>query len=186
MTLATVLIIVLLLLFMVIVAWMYNKLVRNKNVTMDAWSNIDAALKRRHDLIPNLVNTVKGYAAHEQQTFEKVAEARNAAAHLSPADVTGKQTAEHTLTRSLRQLFALAESYPELKANTNFLQLQSSLNEIEQNLEGARRYYNATVRDNNAYLQSIPAVFVAGHLGFKPFDFFQAEEGDGQNVQVQF
>lgn len=182
----TIVIIVLLVLFMMAVAVVYNKLVRNKNVAMDAWSNIDAALKRRHDLIPNLVNTVKGYAAHEQQTFDRVVAARNAASSIRPDDLAAKQAAENNLSQSLRQLFALAENYPELKANTNFLQLQSSLSEIEQNLEGARRYYNATVRDHNAYLQSIPAVFIAGHLGFKPFDFFQAEEGDRQNVQVQF
>lgn len=182
----TIIIIILLIVFMITVAIVYNKLVRNKNMAMDAWSNIDAALKRRHDLIPNLVNSVRGYAAHEQQTFENVVAARNTALHIQPGDVAGKQAAELGLTQSLRQLFALVENYPELRANTNFLQLQSSLNEIEQNLESSRRYYNATVRDNNAYLQSIPAVFIAGNLGFKPFDFFQAEESDRQNVQVQF
>lgn len=181
-----IIIIILLILFMIATAVVYNKLVRNKNMALDAWSNTDAALKRRHDLIPNLVTTVKGYATHEQQTFEKVVAARNTALLTPPDDLAGKQAAENNLTQSLRQLFALAENYPELKANINFLQLQSSLNEIEQNLESARRYYNATVRDNNAYLQSIPAVFIAGSLGFKPFEFFQAEEGDRQNVQVQF
>ena len=141
--------------------FIYNGVVSSKNAVMDSWSNIDVALKRRFDLIPNLVNTVKGYAAHESGTLEKVIAARNAAMNVPKGDINGQIAADHTLTASLRQVFALAENYPDLKANTNFLQLQDKLNEIESNLENARRYYNATVRENNNKVEGFPGVLFA-------------------------
>jgi LemA protein len=166
--------------------FIYNGLVNAKNAVMDAWSNIDVALKRRYDLIPNLVNTVKGYAAHESGTLEKVIAARNAALSVPKGDINGQIAADNALTAGLRQIFALAENYPDRKANTNFLQLQESLNEIEQNLENTRRYYNATVRENNNKVEGLPGVLIAGPLGFKAFDFFETDEASRQNVTVQF
>ena len=166
--------------------FLYNGLVQAKNAVMDAWSNIDVALKKRYDLIPNLVNTVKGYASHESGTLEKVIAARNAAMSVPKGDINGQIAADHTLTASLRQVFALAENYPDLKANTNFLQLQDSLNEIEHNLENTRRYYNATVRENNNKVEGFPGVLIARSMGFHTFDFFETDEQSRQNVTVQF
>ncbi|MBK6546145.1 MAG: LemA family protein [Saprospiraceae bacterium] len=169
-----------------IAIFLYNGLVSAKNAVMDAWSNIDVALKKRYDLIPNLVNTVKGYAAHETGTFERVIAARNAALSVPKGDINGQIAADQTLTASLRQVFALAESYPDLKANTNFLQLQGNLNEIETNLENSRRYYNATVRENNNKVEGFPGVLLARSFGFLTFDFFETDEQSRQNVTVQF
>ncbi|MBK9723432.1 MAG: LemA family protein [Saprospiraceae bacterium] len=169
-----------------IAIFLYNGLVNAKNAVMDAWSNIDVALKKRYDLIPNLVNTVKGYAAHETGTFERVIAARNAALSVPKGDINGQIAADQTLTASLRQVFALAESYPDLKANTNFLQLQGNLNEIETNLENSRRYYNATVRENNNKVEGFPGVLLARSFGFLTFDFFETDEQSRQNVTVQF
>ncbi len=166
--------------------FIYNGLVKAKNAVLDSWSNIDVALKKRYDLIPNLVNTVKGYAAHESGTLEKVVAARNAALSVPKGDINGQIAADQALTASLRQVFALAESYPDLKANTNFLQLQDKLNEIETNLENARRYYNATVRENNNKVEGLPGVLIAGPLGFHKFDFYETDEQSKQNVTVQF
>ncbi len=164
----------------------YNGLVRSKNAVMDAWSNIDVALKKRYDLIPNLVNTVKGFAAHEAGTLEKVIAARNAAISVPKGDINGQIAADQALTASLRQVFALAEAYPDLKANTNFLQLQDTLNEIEQNLENARRYFNATVRENNNKVEGFPGVLVARQFGFSTFDFYEVDEASKQQVKVEF
>ncbi len=166
--------------------FLYNGLVASKNAVMDAWSNIDVALKKRYDLIPNIVNTVKGYAAHESGTLEKVIAARNAAISIPKGDINGQIAADHQLTASLRQVFALAENYPDLKANTNFLQLQDQLSEIEENLENTRRYYNATVRENNNKVEGFPGVLLAKSFGFSTFDFFETDEQSKQNVQVQF
>lgn len=165
---------------------LYNGLVRSKNAVMDAWSNIDVALKKRYDLIPNLVSTVKGFAAHESGTLEKVIAARNAAISVPKGDINGQIAADQTLTASLRQVFALAESYPDLKANTNFLQLQGTLNEIEQNLENSRRYFNATVRENNNKVEGFPGVLIARNFGFSTFDFYEVDEASKQNVKVEF
>jgi LemA protein len=156
----------------------YNGLVRSKNAVMDAWSNIDVALKKRYDLIPNLVSTVKGFAAHESGTLEKVVAARNAAIAVPKGDINGQIAADQTLTASLR--------YPDLKANTNFLQLQGTLNEIEQNLENARRYFNATVRENNNKVEGFPGVLIARNFGFNTFDFYEVDEESKQNVKVEF
>jgi len=140
----------------------YNRFVKNRNMVKDAWSNIDVALKRRYDLIPNLVETVKGYAAHEKTTLERVIQARNAAIAVPSDDINAQIKAENQLQQTLRSIFALGEAYPDLKANTNFLDLQQKLNEIEENLERSRRYYNGTVRENNTYGESLPGVLFAG------------------------
>ena len=176
---------ILALLVFLIVA-VYNRFVRNRNLVKDAWSNIDVALKRRYDLIPNLVETVKGYAAHEKETLERVIQARNAAMAVPSGDINDQIKAENTLQQSLRSLFALGEAYPDLKANTNFLQLQDKLNEIEENLERSRRYYNGTVRENNTYGESFPGVLFAGMFNYTSFDFFESTEEERGNVKVDF
>lgn len=173
-----------LLVFLVI--GIFNKFVSNRNVVKDAWSNIDVALKRRHDLIPNLVNTVKGYATHEQETFEKVTAARNAAMSAPGDDINAQIKAENALQSTLRSLFAVAEAYPELKANANFMDLQNKLSEIEENLERSRRYYNSTVRVNNTYGESFPGVVFAGMFNYKHFDYFEVDAAERENVVVDF
>lgn len=171
-----------------IVMSMYNKLVALKNRVLEAWSGIDVQLKRRYDLIPNLVNTVKGYAAHESGTLEKVIQARNQAMSASGSkDINGQVQAENALASTLKSLFALSENYPDLKANTSFIQLQSSLGEIEEHLQNARRYYNALVRDNNTAVESFPSNLIANNFGFGRFDFFEIEnDAERDNPVVQF
>lgn len=164
----------------------FNRFVRNRNTVKDGWSNIDVALKRRYDLIPNLVETVKGYAAHEKSTLEDVVNARNAAMAVPSDDINGQIKAENALQQTLRSIFALGEAYPDLKANTNFIQLQEKLNEIEENLERSRRYYNGTVRVNNTYGESFPGVLFAGMFNYKHYDFFEAEAESRENVKVDF
>lgn len=164
----------------------FNKFVRNRNVVKDGWSNIDVALKRRYDLIPNLVETVKGYAEHEKSTFENVIKARNAAMSVPSGDINAQIKAENQLQQALRSIFALSEAYPDLKANTNFLDLQQKLNEIEENLERSRRYYNGTVRENNTYGESFPGVVFAGMFNYQHFDFFETDEASRENVKVKF
>jgi LemA protein len=153
-------------------------------LTDNAWSDIDVQLKRRHDLVPNLVETVKGYAAHERGTLERVVQARNQAlAAPGPAE---RITAENALTAALRQLFALAEAYPDLKANAGFVQLQGELGQIEETVAGARRYYNAVVRDYNTGQQTFPTNLIASVLGFAQRPFFEADAQDRAAVAVQF
>ncbi len=164
----------------------FNRFARNRNLVKDGWSNIDVQLKRRHDLIPNLVNTVKGYAAHESGTLEKIVQARNMAVNVKADDINAKIAAENQLQQSLRSIFALSESYPDLKANTNFLDLQNKLAEIEESLERSRRYYNATVRDNNTYGETFPAAMFSGMFKFQHFDYFQVDEASKENVVVDF
>ena len=164
----------------------FNKFVRNRNVVKDGWSNIDVALKRRYDLIPNLVETVKGYAEHEKSTFENVIKARNSAMSVPSGDINAQIKAENQLQQALRSIFALSEAYPDLKANTNFLDLQQKLNEIEENLERSRRYYNGTVRENNTYGESFPGVVFAGMFNYQHFDFFETDEASRENVKVKF
>ena len=150
---------------------MYNSLVRLKVTCDNAWADIDVQLKRRYDLIPNLVETVKGYAAHEKGTLEAVINARNRAmTATSPAD---KAQAENMLSGTLKSLFALAEAYPQLRAIESFTSLQNSLSEIEDTVQNARRYYNAVVRDLNTKIQQFPSNIFAGMLGFKPREFFE-------------
>jgi LemA protein len=170
-------------LFIVVI---FNRFVKNRNLVKDAWSNIDVALKRRYDLIPNLVETVKGYAAHEKVTLENVIKARNAAMAVPSEDINGQIKAENQLQQTLRSIFALGEAYPDLKANTNFIQLQEKLTEIEENLERSRRYYNGTVRENNTYGESMPGVLFAGIFNYQHFDFFESTEEERQNVKVDF
>lgn len=166
---------------------MYNGLVKLKIKVDNSWSDIRVYLKKRFDLIPNLVNTVKGYAAHESQTFEKVTAARNAAVAVPPGDVQGAAQANQALGGALRGLLAIAENYPDLKANQNFLELQSALQSIEGDLGNARRYYNATVRDYNTAIQQFPGVIVANVSGFKARDFYELDnEQEAQNVEVKF
>lgn len=163
----------------------YNSLVSLKNKTQEAWADIDVQLKRRYDLIPNLVETVKGYAKHEKATFEKVTKMRSTAMQAgTPAE---KAKAENMLTETLKSLFAVAENYPDLKANQNFLDLQGQLSQIEEVIQQSRRYYNGNVRDFNIKIETFPNNTIAGMLGFKKFDFFEvAEAKERENVQVKF
>ena len=170
----------------VILVGIFNRFVKNRNFVKDAWSNIDVALKRRYDLIPNLVETVKGYARHEKSTLEEVIKARNAAMRVPEGDINGKIKAENQLQQSLRSIFALGEAYPDLKANVNFLDLQEKLNSIEENLERARRYYNGSVRENNSYGESVPGVLFAGMFNYQHFDYFETDEAGRENVKVDF
>lgn len=154
-----------------IVAGMYNGLVQLRVRADNAWSDIDIQLKRRHDLIPNLVETVKGYAAHEKGTFENVARYRSAA--MAATSTEDRAQAEGQLTQALRGLLAVAESYPELKANTQFQSLQQSLAELEDAIQNSRRYYNAVVRDLNTKIQSFPSNIIAGMFNFQQRQFFE-------------
>ena len=163
----------------------YNGLVYLRNMMQEGWSGIDVQLKRRFDLIPNLVETVKGYAAHEKETLQNVTEARTAVTNAG-SDTEARLQAENMLTGTLRTLFAVAESYPDLKANTNFLQLQEQLANIENDLQMARRYYNGTVRNLNNGIQKFPAVLIARSFGFKEATFFQVEEETKQTPKVSF
>ena len=155
----------------VIVIAMYNSLVRLKVQCDNAWSDIDVQLKRRYDLVPNLVETVKGYAGHEKDTLEGVVQARNAA--MSASGPAAKAGAETMLTSALRQVFALAEAYPQLRAVESFNQLQQTLNQLEDNIQNARRYYNAVVRDFNTKIAVFPSNLLAGMFNFKPREFFE-------------
>jgi len=162
---------VIVVLLVVFVIGMYNGLVRLKVQCDNAWSDIDVQFKRRYDLIPNLVETVKGYAAHEKGTLEGVVAARNRA--MSSEGPAAKAEAEGALTAALRQVFALAEAYPQLRAVESFNQLQATLNQIEDSIQNARRYYNAVVRDLNTKIAQFPSNIIAGMFNFKPREFFE-------------
>lgn len=153
---------------------LYNRLVRQRNLVREGWSGIDVQLKRRADLIPNLVETVKGYAAHEKGIFEEVAEKR--AASMKAGDVTSQAAADAALSGALGRLIAISEAYPELKADANFRQLQTELAAVEDQMQMARRYYNATARDLNTSIQSFPAVLVANSLGFREEPYYEIED----------
>jgi len=177
-------ILVILIVIAFIVIAMYNSLVHLKVRCDSAWSDIDVQLKRRHDLIPNLVETVKGYAAHEKGTFENIAKFRSQAMQATtPAD---RATAENQLTGALKSLFAVAENYPQLKASEEFTQLQGSLGQTEDAIQNARRYYNAVVRDLNTKIQSFPTNILANIAGFQQRQFFEAESTDRAPVAVKF
>lgn len=171
----------------VIALWaimVYNGLITLKNRTDEAWSDIDVQLKRRYDLIPNLMETVKGYASHEAGTFQKVTEARNMA--MNAKTMAEHTQAENMLSQTLKSLFAVAEAYPELKANQNFLQLQSDLTDTEDKIQAARRFYNGNVRDFNTKLQVFPTNMIGGMLGFTKREFFEIAEAEKAAPQVKF
>ena len=163
---------------------MYNGLVRGRNRVKEAWSGIDVQLRRRASLIPNLVETVKGYASHERETFEAVTRAR---AQLDRAGTPGEAAAANNmLTSTLRSLFAVAEAYPQLQAAENFRQLQAELSDIEEKIAFARQFYNTNVLDYNNRLQTVPTVFIASMFGFTPEEFFEADEEGRAEVRVDF
>jgi LemA protein len=158
----------------------FNGLIRLQQRADEGFSDIDVQLKRRHDLIPNLVETVKGYASHERQTLENVTAARNAAVAATGPEAQGR--AENQLTGALRQLFAVAENYPDLKASQNFLELQNELTDTEDKIQAARRFYNMTVRDLNIKVQSFPSSVIANQRGIQKREFFELEEPADREV----
>ncbi|MEA2451444.1 MAG: LemA protein [Actinomycetota bacterium] len=172
---------VLVVLFLVVT---YNRLVRLRNRIEAAWAQIDVQLKRRHDLIPNLVETVKGYAAHERETLEAVTKARQQA--VAAKGVEEQAQAENMLTATLRQLFAVSEAYPELKANENFLALQEELTGTESRIAFSRQFYNEQVLAYDNALETFPSNLVAGAFNFEPKEYFEAEEGSREAVRVDF
>ncbi|WP_329887880.1 LemA family protein [Pseudoramibacter faecis] len=163
-----------------------NSFVRAENQVEEGFATIDVYLKKRYDLIPNLVETVKGYARHESETLEQVIAARNTAMRTAPADLSAKIDSENALTGTLRQLFAVAEAYPDLKANANFIDLQNQLKTIEEDIANARKYYNATVRTFNNKTEVFPASIVAGMSGYTAKPYFEAADTERENVKVQF
>lgn len=175
-------VIVVLLLF--ILVGMYNGLVRKRNRSENAWAQVDVQLKRRHDLIPNLVETVKGYAAHERGTFDEVTQARTAAQQAQGPQA--QAAAENVLTQALGRLFAVAENYPQLRATENFQQLQAQLSETESNIAIARQVYNDTVLTYDNALETLPTSIIAGIFNFRPREYFQADDGDRAVPQVSF
>lgn len=177
------------------VIYAYNHFVKLVQRAKEAWADIDVQLKRRYDLIPNLIETVKGYAAHERETFEQVTEARAKATqtHVDPSNVTPEQIAamagaESALTGALSRLLAVAENYPDLKANTNFLELQRELSDTENKIQAARRFYNGNVRDLNIALESFPSNIVGNAFNFTAEEYFELEENsvERENVAVSF
>jgi len=172
----------------IIALWLiltFNGLVRRRYHVAEAWSDIDVQLKRRYDLIPNLVETVKGYASHERELFEKVSAARAAAMGAGTKDE--KNQAENALSGTLKTLFAVAENYPQLKANENFLQLQNELSDTENKIQAARRFYNGNVMDYNTKIETFPTNLMAGMFGFKKEEFFGTENAaEREPVQVKF
>ncbi len=163
----------------------FNRLIRQRNMVREGWSGIDVQLRRRTDLIPNLVETVKAYAAHERSLFEDITTKR--ASSIAASDVKGQANAERALSGSLGRLLAVAEAYPELKANENFLKLQSQLAEIEDQIQMSRRYYNGSVRNLNISIQSFPDILVARPLGFREEPFFELESrAEGAAPQIGF
>ncbi len=173
-----------------LVLWLifgYNRFITLVNRAKEAWSDIDVQLKRRYDLIPNLISTVKGYAAHESTAFEKVTQARAAA--MGAGNLADKSQAELGLTGALKSFFAIAEAYPELKANTNFLQLQQELGDTEDKIQASRRFYNSTVQDLNTTVAQFPNNMIASFFKFGTMEFFELEAGEEaakQPVEVKF
>ncbi len=171
----------------VIIVWfiaVYNGLIRLKNRVDEGWSDIDVQLKRRYDLIPNLVETIKGYASHEKELFENVTKARTSA--MNAGSIEDKAQANNMLSQTLKSLFAVSENYPDLKASANFLKLQDELSDTENKIQAARRFYNGLVRDFNTKVQVFPTNMIASSLGFKSRDFFEIEEAEKENVEVKF
>ncbi|MBI5369694.1 LemA family protein [Candidatus Uhrbacteria bacterium] len=178
---------IILIVLVVIVLWLiltYNGLVSSRNHTEEAWSDIEVQLKRRYDLIPNIVNTVKGYAKHEEGVFTKVTEARAAA--MGAHSMKDHARAENVLSETLKSLFAVAESYPQLQASENFLQLQHELTDAEDKIQAARRFYNANARDYNIKLEVFPTNLIAGTFGFTRREFFDAPDVELEKPEVKF
>ncbi|MCA9354259.1 MAG: LemA family protein [Candidatus Kaiserbacteria bacterium] len=186
---------ILLIVIAVVAIWAiaaYNKFIKLIQRTKEAWADIDVQLKRRYDLIPNLVETVKGYASHERETLDNVTQARAQATqtHIDPSNITPEQIAamagaESALSGALSRLLAVAENYPDLKANTNFLELQRELSDTENKIQAARRFYNGNVRDLNIAIQSFPSNVIAGMFSFKSEEFFELEEGSEEKEPVK-
>ncbi len=174
----------------VLIIWfvaLYNGFIKRINRAKEAWADIDVQMKRRYDLIPNLIETVKGYASHEKTVFEEVTKARTSA--MGATGTAGKAQAENMLAGTLKSLFAVAEAYPDLKANQNFLQLQAELTDTEDKIQSARRFYNGNVRDLNIAIQQVPGKLVAGMFHIKAMNLFELDEADSEArepVKVQF
>jgi LemA protein len=181
-----IIVIVVILAIVLLLVLPFNSAVRLRNRVDSAWSQISVQLQRRHDLIPNLVETVKGYAAHERQTLEAVTAARTNAVQAQQAGPAQQAQAENVLTGALRQLFALSENYPDLKANQNFLSLQEELTSTEDRIAYARQFYNDSVQSYNTRIQTFPTVLLAGIFNFQKREFFEAEQGTAEVPTVQF
>lgn len=185
MGIALLILLILAVLFVLYGVSVYNKLVKLRTLVEEAWSGINVQLKKRHDLIPNLVETVKGYATHERETFDSVTKARAGA--MQATDVKSREAAENNLNAALIRLLAVAEQYPELKANQNFLQLQDQLSVIESDIEKSRRYYNGTVREKNIVIDTFPSNIVANMFKFEKSLFFELENESEKAVpQIKF
>ena len=183
---ALIIILALIVLVILMFVWAYNGVVRLRNRVDSAWSQIGVQLQRRHDLIPNLVETVKGYAAHERQTLEAVVQARNTAVQAQQSGPAQQAQAENVLTGALRQLFAVAEAYPDLKANQNFLNLQEELTSTEDRISYARQFYNDQVQAFDTKIQTFPTNLLAGMFNFQRREFFEGEQGSTEVPKVQF
>jgi len=181
---AVIAIIALVVLIVLFVWGLYNGLVRSRMQVRESWSGIDVQLKRRYSLIPNLVETVKGYAAHEREVFENVTKAR--AALMNAGDAKSAAEANNQLTNALKTLFAVAENYPQLRASENFMQLQKELSDIEAKIAYARQFYNSNVMSYNTKIKVFPNMLLAGPFGFTPADFFAATEAERAEVRVSF
>ncbi|MCX6812048.1 MAG: LemA family protein [Candidatus Berkelbacteria bacterium] len=178
-------ILIIVILAILITAGIFNRLVTLKNRSEEAWSDIDVQLKRRHDLIPNLVESVKGYAKHEKELFEKITEARSNA--ISSKSMEDKAKAENQITAALKSVFAVAENYPTLKANENFIELQREITDTEDKIQAARRFYNGNIRDLNIAIESFPSNIIAGMFKYQKKELFElTDAGERENIQVKF
>ena len=181
---ALLIILIIIVVLVIFVIGMYNSLIRLRNRVKNAWSQIDVQLKRRYDLIPNLVETAKGYLKHERETLEKVVQARNMA--MNAQGVAEQAKAEGQLTQTLKSLFAVVENYPDLKANQNMMMLQEELTSTENRIAFARQHYNDSAMTYNNAIQVFPKNIIAGMFNFKEFEFFEADEAERENVKVKF
>jgi len=177
-------ILIIFIIIIILIIGLYNSLITLKNRVEEAWSDIAVQLKRRYDLIPNLVSTVKGYLKHEENVLTKVTEARSRA--MNAQGTADKAQAENMLSSTLKSLFALSESYPDLKASQNFLQLQDEVSDTENKIQAARRFYNGQVRDFNTKIQMFPNNLIAKTLGFIKYSFFKIKEKEKENIKVKF